>query len=300
MNRLEFNKPNQVLAWIALMCGLQVIILWLNATLPIVGYWLTYFLPFITLMVYLLTQWRGFLIYSLTSILLVIILIQPFVEMTLFYALPSWLLGIGYGIALKKKATLLSLLVILSIIQFGILYLIQVFTLQLYQLDLLDFIYQILNLDRNTLVVVLDPILFYTIALLQVLVGLLLIFPLIERFHLPMHYQLYFSKQELMFFNGLFIITLLTLFLMPSVAFFALGPLALFTIYSYVYFFMKPARFAVYVLLLGLVLYPFINAILSSVLEGPYRIFSVLFLSIFPLLIVLFNSFTQKQENALI
>jgi hypothetical protein len=63
---------------------------------------------------------------------------------------------------------------------------------------------------------------------------------------------------------------------------------------------MKPARFAVYVLLLGLVLYPFINAILSSVLEGPYRIFSVLFLSIFPLLIVLFNSFTQKQENALI
>jgi len=103
MNRLEFNKPNQVLAWIALMCGLQVIILWLNATLPIVGYWLTYFLPFITLMVYLLTQWRGFLIYSLTSILLVIILIQPFVEMTLFYALPSWLLGIGYGIALKKK-----------------------------------------------------------------------------------------------------------------------------------------------------------------------------------------------------
>lgn len=300
MNRLEFNKPNQVLAWIALMCGLQVIILWINATLPIVGYWLTYFLPFITLMVYLLTQWRGFLIYSLTSILLVIILIQPFVEMTLFYALPSWLLGIGYGIALKKKAPLLSLLVILSIIQFGILYLIQVFTLQLYQLDLLDFIYQILNLDRNTLVVVLDPILIYTIALLQVLVGLLLIFPLIERFHLPMHYQLYFSKHELIFFNGLFIITLLTLFLMPSVAFFALGPLALFTIYSYVYFFMKPARFAVYVLLLGLVLYPFINAILSSVLEGPYRIFSVLFLSIFPLLIVLFNSFTQKQENALI
>ena len=89
MNRLEFIKPNQVLAWIALMCGLQVIILWINATLPIVGYWLTYFLPFITLMVYLLTQWRGFLIYSLKYIILVIILIQPFVEITLFYALPS-------------------------------------------------------------------------------------------------------------------------------------------------------------------------------------------------------------------
>ncbi len=300
MNRLQIKNPNQVLAWIALMSGIQVIILWLNIMLPVVGYWLTYLLPFITLMVFFLLEWRGFLIYSITSILLVLILVQPFIETMLFYGLPSWLLGMGYGIALKKKATLLSLLLMLSILQFGILYLIHALTLQFYQLDLLSFIYQILNLDRNTNVIVLDPILIYTIALLQVLIGLLLIFPLIERFKLPIQYQLYFSKHELFFFYGLFVSTLLLLVFLPSLAFFCVGPLALFTIYSYVYFFMKPARFAVYMLILGLILFPFINAILSSILPGPYRIFSVLFLSLFPMVIALFNSITQKRENALI
>lgn len=300
MNRFLLTKPNQVLAWIALMSGLQVIILWLNITIPFVGYWLTYLLPFITLMVYFTTKKRGFLIYSITSMLLVMLLIQPFIETTLFYFLPAWLLGIGYGVALNKKATLFSLLVILSILQFAILYLIQLITLQLYQLDLLAFMYSILNLDRNTIVVVLDPILIYTIALLQVLIGLLLIYPLIERFHLPIQYQIRFSKLQVTVFTGLFIITFSSLFIFSPLAFFGLGPLTLFTIYTYVYLFMKPARYQVYILLVGLVLYPFMNAILSSVLEGPYRIFSVLFLSFFPLLIVLFNSFTQKHQNALI
>lgn len=300
MNRFAFNHPNQVLAWIALMSGMQVIILWLNVTLPVVGYWLTYLLPFITLMVFFFIDWRGFLIYSLTSILLVMMLVQPIIETTLFYLLPSWLLGIGYGIALKKKASLLSLLVFLSIIQFAILALIYALTLEFYQLDLLAFIYQIFNLDRNTNVVLLDPILIYAIALLQVLIGLLFIYPLIERFKLPIQYQLYFSKNELICFYGLFIGTLLLLIFVPSLAFFGVGPLALFTIYSYVYFFMKPASYAFYLLLMGLILYPFIHAIFSSFLIGPYRIFSVLFLSIFPMIIALFNSITQKRENALI
>ncbi len=282
------------------MSGLQVIILWLNITIPFVGYWLTYLLPFITLMVYITTQKRGFFIYSITSMLLVMLLIQPFIETTLFYFFPAWFLGIGYGVALKQKATLFSLLVMLSIIQFAILYLIQVISLQLFQLDLLVFVYSILNLDRNTLIVVLDPILIYTIGLLQVLIGLLLVFPLIERFHLPIKYQIRFSKLQVMVFTGLFIITFVSLFIFSPFAFFGIGPLVLFTIYSYVHLFMKPATYEVYLLLVGLVLYPFMNAILSSILEGPYRIFSVLFLSFFPLLISLYNSLTQKHKNALI
>ncbi|MFZ9197033.1 MAG: hypothetical protein ACO22H_01520 [Bacilli bacterium] len=300
MNRFYLQKPNQILAWIAMMSGIQVMILWLNATFPFIGYWITYFMPFITLMVYLMVDWKGFLIYSLTYFFLTLLLIQPFIEMVLFYTLPNWILGMGYGLAFKKKTTLLSLLIILSFFQFSLLNFIQFITLQLYQLDLLSIIYQFLNLDRTSSVIVLDPILIYTVALLQVLIGLLLIFPLIERFHLPIHYQLHFSKFEFIFFNILFVFTFFSTLFFPNLGFFGLGPLALFTIYSYVYFFMKPSGYAVYILMFGLVLYPFINAILSSVLEGPYRIFSVLFLSLFPLMIGIYNSLTQKHQNALI
>lgn len=295
MNSLEMTKPNQKLTWIALLSGLQLIILWLNFTIPQLGYWITYVLPFMTLMVYLTTDKRGLLIYSITSVLLVLLFIQPFVETTLFYLLPTWLLGIGYGIGIKKKLTMISLLMILSIIQFFILYFIQLFSRQLYQLDLLALVYSLLNLDRNTLVVILDPILIYTIALLQVLIGLLFILPLIERFHIPIQYQFYFSNIQLIFFSTFFIFTIFALIWSPSYAFFGLGPLVLFTVFSYVYLLMNPSRYRVYILMIALVVYPFVNAFLSSVFEGPYRIFSILFLSFFPLLNLLFNSLTQKR-----
>lgn len=300
MNRLELSKPNQVLAWIALMSGIQIIILSINIILPVVGYWLTYGLPFINLMVYYRTDLKAFLIYSITTMVLVLFFIQPALETLLFYAFPSWLLGMGYGLALKKKASLLTLMVVLSIVQFGILYIMKIMTLQFYQLDFLSLIYQLLNLDRQTSVTLLDPILVYAIALLQVFMGLLLIYPLIERFQLPVQYQLFFSQTGFKFFIGLWLMTILMLLLAPSLAYFALGPLVFFTIYSYSYLLVKASRINRFILLFSLILYPFINAILSSVFTGPYRIFSVLFLTFFSMVIVLFNSITQKHQNALI
>lgn len=300
MNRFNLIKTNQVIPWIALMCGLQVMILWFNVTLPVIGYWFTYILPFLVLIVFVTTHWKGFFIYSFTSILLVLILIQPFIETTLFYVLPSFFLGIGYGLAIKKQTNFLSLLMLLSMIQFGILYFIQAITFELYQLDMLEVIYSLLNLEHDSTMTLLDPILLYTIALLQILISMFFMLPLLERFQLTWSNATSFLKNELVSFIGLFFITLLSLFFFESFAFIGLGPLLLFTIYSYLYFFVTSSRFWKYFLIFGMVLYPFINAILSSLLEGPYRIFSILFLSIFPIIIVLFNSFTQKRQNALI
>jgi hypothetical protein len=51
---------------------------------------------------------------------------------------------------------------------------------------------------------------------------------------------------------------------------------------------------------MGLILYPFVNAYFSDILEGPYRILSIIFIAIIPLALMMYKSFTQKKKNALI
>lgn len=300
MNRFLMMKKNQEIVWIAFLAVIQIIFLWLNELYPVVGYWLTFFLPFFTIMVLQLASSKGFLIYTATIALLIVFLLPTFIETLSFYFLPAWLLGIGYGVALKRKMSLLSLVVVLSLIQFVTLLLVRWVSLQLYQVDLLAFIYRLLNLSEVQGLAVLNPIMLYTIALLQVLMSLLLMLPLVERFHLTPNYRLEFSWLETYAFIALFAIALFFTWLAPAIAFYAIGPLTFMTVYAYVYYFMKPTRFDPYILLIGLVLYPFVNASLSSVLSGPFRILSSLFLAFIPLTLLVFKSFIQKKKNALI
>jgi hypothetical protein len=140
----------------------------------------------------------------------------------------------------------------------------------------------------------------YAIALLQIILSLGLMIPVMERFGIHLPYQLMLTRIEVYAFLGIFLISLISVGFAPQLSLFALGPLTLLSVYSYLYFFMRPVRFAAYPLLMGLVLYPFVNAFFSDILQGPYRILSVIFIAIIPLALMMYKSLTQKKKNALI
>lgn len=300
MNRQQKTKATLQITSIAMVVGLQLLFLWLNQLYPFIGYWLTFLLPIFTILVLLGLTWRGLLIYSMTSLLLIFIFILPAMETILFYWLPSFLLGIGYVIGLRRKATLFSMVLFLSLIQLGVLYGLRMVSLFLYEVDLLSILYLFFNLTDVHNIFLLNPMILYAIALLQIILSLGLLIPVLEKFNIQLPYQLMLTRIEVYAFFVIFIISLISVGFAPQLSLFALGPLTLLSVYSYLYFLMRPVRFAAYPLLMGLILYPFVNAYFSNILQGPYRILSVIFIAIIPLTLMMYKSFTQKKKNALI
>jgi hypothetical protein len=233
MNRQQKTKPTFQITWIALVVVLQLLFLYLNQLYPFIGYWFTFLFPIFTILVLLSSTWRGLVIYAVTSMLLILMLIQPAIETMLFYWLPSFILGIGYVIGLKQKATLFSMVLFLSLTQLGVLYLLRMFSLSLYEVDLLAFIYLFFNLTDVANIFLLNPMMLYAIGLLQITISISFMIPVMERFGIHLPYQL-------------------------------------------------------------------MNAYFSDILEGPYRILSVIFIAIIPLALMMYKSFTQKKKNALI
>jgi hypothetical protein len=300
MNRQKKTKSTLQITSIAMVVGLQLLFLWLNQLYPFIGYWFTFLLPIFTILVLLGLTWRGLLIYSMTSLLLIFIFILPAMETILFYWLPSFLLGIGYVIGLRRKATLFSMVLFLSLIQLGVLYGLRMVSLFLYEVDLLSILYLFFNLTDVHNIFLLNPMILYAIALLQIILSLGLLIPVLEKFNIQLPYQLMLTRIEVYAFFVIFIISLISVGFAPQLSLFALGPLTLLSVYSYLYFLMRPVRFAAYPLLMGLILYPFVNAYFSNILQGPYRILSVIFITIIPLTLMMYKSFTQKKKNALI
>jgi hypothetical protein len=300
MNRQQKTKPTFQITWIALVVVLQLLSLYLNQLYPFIGYWFTFIFPIFTILVLLSLTWRGLVIYAVTSMLLIMMLIQPAMEVILFYWLPSFILGIGYVIGLKQKATLFSMVLFLSVTQLVVLYMVRIFSLWLYEVDLLAFIYLFLNLTNVDNIFLLNPMMLYAIGLLQITISISFMIPVMERFGIYLPYQLMLTRIEVYAYVALFFVGLISIGFAPQLSLFALGPLTLLSVYSYLYFFMRPVRFAVYPLLMGLILYPFVNAYFSDILEGPYRILSIIFIAIIPLALMMCKSFTQKKKNALI
>jgi hypothetical protein len=300
MNRQQKTNATLQITSIAMVVGLQLLFLWLNQLYPFIGYWLTFLLPIFTILVLLGLTWRGLLIYSMTSLLLIFIFILPAMETILFYWLPSFLLGIGYVIGLRRKATLFSMVLFLSLIQLGVLYGLRMVSLFLYEVDLLSILYLFFNLTDVHNIFLLNPMILYAIALLQIILSLGFLIPVLEKFNIQLPYQLMLTRIEVYAFFVIFIISLISVGFAPQLSLFALGPLTLLSVYSYLYFLMRPVRFAAYPLLMGLILYPFVNAYFSNILQGPYRILSVIFIAIIPLTLMMYKSFTQKKKNALI
>ena len=300
MNRQQKTKLTLQITSIAMVAVLQLLFLWLNQLYPFIGYWFTFLLPVFTILVLLGSTWRGLVIYSFVSVMLIFLFIQPAMETVLFYWFPSFFLGIGYVVGLRRKATLFSMVFFLSLIQLVVLYGLRMVSLFLYEIDLLSIIYLFFNLTNVNNIFLLNPMMLYAIALMQIILSLGLLIPVLERFNIHLPYQLMLTKIEVYAFFVIFLISLISVSFAPQLSLFALGPLTLLSVYSYLYFFMRPVRFAAYPLLMGLILYPFVNAYFSDVLEGPYRILSVIFIAIIPLALMMYKSFTQKKKNALI
>jgi hypothetical protein len=300
MNSVLNAKPTYHLTWIALMGAIQILFLSFQQVYPWIGYWFTFLLPVFTILVSLMTTGKGFVIYTFTSLMLIFVFIQPANETILFYWAPALILGLAYVLGLKFRFTLFSMALFLSMSQLVILYLIRSVSLWLYEVDLLSFIHLFLNLTNVDNIALLNPLLLYAVALLQTTMSLGLMVPLMQRFGIHLPYRLMLTKFEVIVFAGLVIFDVLFAWLVPSLSLYLLGPLTLLSVYSYLYFFLHPVTFAAYPLLLGLVVYPFVNAFFTPILEGPYRILSVLFIAMIPLALMMFKSFTQKKKNALI
>jgi hypothetical protein len=298
MNRAPLSLINQ-LTFIAIISALQIIFLLLNQWTPFVGYWLTYFLPFFPLLVLIKTQWKGYLIYSFTSLVLILLLMSTPFEVMLFYWFPALILGTGYALAIKNRFSLFELVLGLSIMQFFTLYVLRIISLAIYEIDLLNFLYQLLDVMTLPNIELMNPIMIYIIALLQVFISVVLLLPFIERWRLPIMYQVFFGKRLVVIYGVMLSLALLLTLFAPQLAFYLLGPLTLLSLYAYTYFFLRPLKFATYGLLTGLFLYPFINAMLSDILTGPFRILSILFLGVVAFGFVVVKSITQTKQNDL-
>jgi hypothetical protein len=267
---------------------------------PTIGYGLTYFLPFFTIIIFARTHYRGVLIYAFSSIFLIFILLPSPLEMILFFALPSLLLGLAYGYALESHASTFEMIFLLAMVQMVVLFITRWISLWLYEVDLLALFYEFFRVANLSQIEIFNPLILYTISLIQVLVSYILLLPLIERMGFKLDYQVFYNHTTLKIFLGMFILSLGLSVIQPRLAFYVIGPLALISVYTYVYFFMKPLHYEPYIMLVGLVIYPYFNALVAPLFIGPFRILTSLFLTFIPLVLAYIKSFTQKRKNALI
>lgn len=300
MNRLKTTNPIQQLTLMALLSALHVIFLMLQEWYAGIGFILTITLPILTVLVWLNGGWRSTLLYGISSILLMVVFLTTPLESFIFVATPHLLLGLGYAWAYRYQLTLPHVLWLLSLVQWGILMIIRWFSRALYQFDIIDIIYQLLQLQDEPTMSMFTPLVLYLIALIQLLIQFLLIMPMFQRIGIRFAPSTRRSLADKMVYLSVSIMTITLSVLLPSIALWMLGPTLYLMTFVYTEIFFTESPSSRMILIIGIVLFPFFNAILSDYFSGGFRILSILVLTIPPMLVWAWKSFTQRRKNALI
>ncbi len=295
----KLNLVHQI-ALSSIVVSIQAVLIILGFTFPALNFLIHILFPIGTIIIVLVSDKSIITSFMIASILMSTLFASGSFEFTLVFVLPSLLLGLAMGVILNFKLGYFDLFYYSAIIQTVIIGLITLVTRWLYQLDLLTLFYQFIPDQDATILYKFDGLILYIFSLIQILISLSFIPLILERLGYHMDYQVKPHKITIRFYNTLLIFGVALAFISPYVSLFFLGPVLYYFIYQYIYYLMRYQGWTQLILIIGLVLFPFLNSFSHLIWQEGYQILSIYILAIPPLCLRLLKSLSKTPINALI
>ena len=179
---MKASTPVKTITYMALMAALNVTFAFIASLVPLAGLFLAIALPLASALVVLKTDVRYYPIYALATLGLSLVVALQQLEVTLFYVLPSLLLGFVFGYLYKKRTDDVSTIIVASLLQLVILYATIGLINLIFMVDFIASLALLLNIDSATDMVVMPAIL-YVVSLAQVTISYFIIGHEIEKLH---------------------------------------------------------------------------------------------------------------------
>jgi len=177
---MKAPTPVRTITYMALMAALNVTFAFIASLVPLAGLFLAIALPLASALVVLKTDVRYYPIYALATLGLSLVVALQQLEVTLFYVLPSLLLGFVFGYLYKKRTDDVSIIIVASLLQLVILYATIGLINGIFMVDFIASLALLLNIDSATDMVVMPAIL-YVVSLAQVTISYFIIGHEIEK-----------------------------------------------------------------------------------------------------------------------
>ena len=155
------------ITFMAMMAALNVSFCLIGAFVPLAGLFLSIALPLSSALVAVKARTAFYPIYALATLGLCIIVTPAQIDTTLFYVLPSLLLGLAFGLLFKLKWAPLLIIISASYIQLGLLYVTIALIDALFMIDFVNALLTLLAIDHFSGVALITPTLLYAISLAQ-------------------------------------------------------------------------------------------------------------------------------------
>jgi len=291
---------NQRLTFAALMAAANIIFLILVTAFPTIGFPLSLFLPLLSVLVFFLTTVKTYLLYAVTSFFLTFLFVPNALESTIFFLIPSLLFGIGMATLFKFRLSFFEHVYYMGILHIANLSLTILLSQFFYQQSLLTVMYALLQLNDAANFYIFDGLILYTFGLLQVLITIVLISPLLERFKIVMLFPIRLPNYLIKLHSVSVAIALLSTPFFPFIPLLLIGPITLISVYLYFYYFLFPLRYSTIFLIGMLALLPFIYALFHFVYADGLQIIAFLYISFPPILLHFYKSINQTKKNVLI
>lgn len=155
------------LTYMALMAALNVAFVILTAFVPLAGLFLSLALPLASALVATNADIRFYPIYGLATLGLCLIVTPAQLETTLFYILPSLILGLAFGLLFKRRWHPLVIIVVTGYVQLGLLYLTVGLINLIFQIYFVATLLTLLSIGSFANVGIIIPTLLYVVSLAQ-------------------------------------------------------------------------------------------------------------------------------------
>jgi hypothetical protein len=284
----------------SIVVTIQAVFIVLGFSFPAVNFIIHMLFPVGTIIVVLVSNKSIITSFIIASIVVSTLFTPGSFEFTLIFVLPSLLLGLAMGVILNLKFGYFDLFFYTSIIQAILLGIVTMMTRLLYEIDLLTLFYQIIPGQDPLVLHKFDGLILYVFSLIQILISLTVIPLILERLGFTVDYQVKPHKYTVIFYHAMLFFGVLLSFLSPYISFFFLGPVLYYFIYQYIYYLMRFQGWPQLLLILGLVLFPFLNSIAHLIWHEGNQILSAYVLALPPLCVRLLKSLSKTTINALI
>jgi hypothetical protein len=276
----KYSKLTQTITYMALMAGLTVIFSLLALFVPLSAIFLVIALPLTSTLVTLQCDIKYYPIYATATLALTLIISMASIENVIFYILPSLISGFVFGFLIKKNVFALNVIIISSFVQLGLLYFSLWLIKIIFQFDFTDFIYQLLNVNVNPEAIVITPVLFFALSIMQATLTFLIIGFEINKLNYSITVKNRYPRLSGWTTIGIGLLIVPLGLWLPSLSFILLGPLFMYAGY-HLYCIYRLNRYY-FLILCGewVILAFFLFAIFFPLLTPPL---TLLLSSIFPL-----------------
>lgn len=295
-----FNKRNTLnenIAYMGIMCAINVIFVLMSTLLPILLFLLVFILPLTSAIVTLLCKKKYLPIYFVATITLCMIVTIWNISDTLLYVIPSLISGIIFGIVIEKKVNPIWTIIISTVINFGITFAVIPLINLVLDININETILAVINLNDFTYKSELVISFIFVISLVQQVLSFLVVKEELPKIGITSNYN--DSNNIILYVVSLvsFALTLLFSFIYSPLAFFLFFINVYFVIHILYKLLINKNLFIIIGLIASLFIVIFMFGILFQFIPNPCGILLISLYGFLTTIIALINNQLSKTKE---